>query len=194
MACSKHWFSHTLCHHSSTASFFQSSSASETLAEHIPGRHLHVKTAKHKKLSSSYAPLRLHWISFTKVNSGWFTAITGVWEGLPCMTAALFTLMKCVRAGGGGEGGGLPPKSFWPFRPQFAFGPKIRGSPSPESATGKHFFSCFLVFSSQSLFVEKKISTVRHRTHLWLVSVVAPSSILKAVVQFFFTYNFFAWS
>ena len=48
MACSKQRFSHTLCHHSSTANCFCPSSTSEPLAEHFPGRHFHVKPAKHK--------------------------------------------------------------------------------------------------------------------------------------------------
>ena len=158
MACSKHWFSHTLCHHSITASFFQSSSASETLAEHIPGRHLHVKTAKHKKLSSSYAPLRLHWISFAKVNSGWFTAITGVWEELPCMTAALFTLMKCVRAGGGGRGWS-PPKIFLALQASVCIWSKNKGEPLPWIRHWKTFLQLFLgILKPVSLRWEKDIN------------------------------------
>ena len=145
-------FSHTLCHHSSTASFFQSSSASEPLAEHIPGRHLHVKTAKHKKLSSSYAPLRLHWISFAKVNSGWFTAITGVWEGLTCMTAALFTPMKCVRGGAGG----LPQNFFAPSGLSLV---QNKGEPLPWIRHWKTFLQLFLgILKPVSLRWEKDIN------------------------------------
>ena len=82
------------------------------------------------------------------------------------MTAALLTLMKCVRAGGRGGGGGLPPKFFRPFGSQF--GPKIRGSPSPEwlNPPLENISSAVSWYSQASLSVEKKISTVRHRTHL----------------------------
>ena len=48
------------------------------------------------KRSSSYTPPSLHWISLAKANNGWSTAITGVWEGLTCATAALITLIECA--------------------------------------------------------------------------------------------------